>query len=102
MGWVSSINLLPSSASNTLDVNSFSGRYQWWIWGLCGFGYFLDLMWAQAFGLILTQIIPEFGLYGDRAVQAGNLSTSFSAGLTAGAFVWGVLVDVVGRYSGAR
>ena len=27
------------------------GRYQKAVWLLCGFGYLLDLMWAQAFGL---------------------------------------------------
>jgi hypothetical protein len=37
------------------------GKYQWWIWGLCGFGYLLDLLWAQAFGLILSPIQQEFG-----------------------------------------
>lgn len=36
------------------------GKYQWWIWGLCGFGYLLDLMWAQAFGLILQPLEQEF------------------------------------------
>ena len=37
------------------------GRYQWWTWGLCGFGYFLDLMWAQAFGLIVKPMQFELG-----------------------------------------
>ena len=37
------------------------GKYQWWIWGLCGFGYFLDLMWAQAFGLVVTPMQLELG-----------------------------------------
>ena len=37
------------------------GRYQWCIFGLCGFGYLLDLMWAQAFGLILSPLEQEFG-----------------------------------------
>lgn len=37
------------------------GRYQWCIFGLCGFGYLLDLMWAQAFGLILGPLQQEFG-----------------------------------------
>lgn len=27
----------------------------------------------------------------------GDLSSSFNAGLCAGAFVWGVLIDVIGR-----
>lgn len=58
------------------------GRYQWMIFFLCGFGYFLDLLWAQAFGLILASVQQEFG-FSD--AQSGNLGTSFSAGLTAGA-----------------
>jgi MFS family permease len=70
------------------------GRYQWSLWALCGFGYLIDLMWAQAFGLVLSPMQQEFG-FDDG--QSGNLSTAFSAGLTAGAFVWGVLVDVIGR-----
>lgn len=69
------------------------GRYQWCIWFLCGFGYLLDLLWAQAFGLVLSPIQQEFGFDND---QSGNISVAFSAGLTAGAFVWGFLVDIVG------
>jgi len=30
--------------------------------------------------------------------QSGNISTAFSAGLTAGAFFWGALSDVVGMF----
>lgn len=71
------------------------GKYQWMIFFLCGFGYFLDLLWAQAFGLILASIQQEFG-FSD--IDSGNLSTSFSAGLTAGAAFWGILVDIIGRY----
>jgi MFS family permease len=70
------------------------GRYQWSIWVLCGAGYMIDLMWAQAFGLVLSPIQQELGFGAD---QTGKLSTAFSIGLTAGAFVWGVLVDVIGR-----
>lgn len=62
---------------------------------LCGFGYFLDLLWAQAFGLVVTPMQYEFG-FSD--IQFGNIFTSFSAGLAAGAFVWGILVDIIGRY----
>jgi MFS family permease len=70
------------------------GRYQWSIWALCGMGYMIDLMWAQAFGLVLSPIQQELGFGAD---QTGKLSTAFSIGLTAGAFCWGVLVDVIGR-----
>ena len=37
------------------------GRYQWSIWILCGFGYLIDLLWAQAFGLVLSPIEQERG-----------------------------------------
>ncbi|PNS19895.1 hypothetical protein CAC42_7862 [Sphaceloma murrayae] len=74
--------------------NNGMGKYQWYIWTLCGFGYLIDLLWAQAFGLVLSPLQQELGFGGD---QTGNISASFSAGLTAGAFVWGVLVDIIGR-----
>ncbi len=71
------------------------GRYQWCIFALCGFGYLLDLLWAQAFGLVASPLQQELG-FSD--AELGNIFSSFSAGLTAGAFIWGVLVDIVGRY----
>ncbi|KAF5675174.1 4-hydroxybenzoate transporter [Fusarium heterosporum] len=70
------------------------GKYQWYIWTLCGFGYLLDLLWAQAFGLVLGPLQQELGFGTD---ESGNISTSFNAGLTAGAFVWGFLADIIGR-----
>ncbi|KAL6161731.1 hypothetical protein ACJQWK_08433 [Exserohilum turcicum] len=70
------------------------GRYQWSIWALCGFGYMIDLMWAQAFGLVLSPMQQELGFGAD---ETGKLSTAFSIGLTGGALVWGILVDVIGR-----
>lgn len=42
------------------------GRYQWSIWVLCGFGYLIDLLWAQAFGLILGPVQQELGFPGNR------------------------------------
>lgn len=70
------------------------GKYQWYIFFLCGFGYLVDLLYAQAFGLVEPAMQHEFG-YGKK--ESGNIFSSFSAGLTAGAFVWGVLVDIIGR-----
>lgn len=43
-----------------MDANGM-GKYQWWIWSLCGFGFLLDLMWAQAFGLVLQPLKQELG-----------------------------------------
>ncbi|KAI9673533.1 MAG: hypothetical protein M1829_004040 [Trizodia sp. TS-e1964] len=70
------------------------GKYQWYIWALCGLGYMLDLLWAQALSLIASPMQQEFG-FSDS--EFGHVFTSFAAGLTAGAFIWGILVDIIGR-----
>lgn len=70
------------------------GRYQWFVWLLCGLGYLLDLLWAQAFGLVLGPLQQEMGFSGK---QSGDISVAFSAGLTVGAFFWGIMGDIIGR-----
>ncbi|KAL8670038.1 MAG: hypothetical protein Q9168_005399 [Polycauliona sp. 1 TL-2023] len=70
------------------------GKYQWSIFFLCGLGYFIDLLYAQAFGLVVPALAQEIGI--SKSAQ-GDLSSSFNAGLTAGAFVWGLLTDIIGR-----
>lgn len=43
-----------------VEIDKFGmGRYQICIWFLCGFGYFLDLAWAQGVGLIVTSVYQE-------------------------------------------
>jgi hypothetical protein len=43
-----------------VEIDKFGmGKYQIAIWFLCGFGYFLDLMWSQGVGLISTAIYQE-------------------------------------------
>jgi hypothetical protein len=59
--------------NHEMDRNGM-GRYQWYIWFLCGFGYLLDLLWAQAFGLVLSPLQQELGFASD---QSGNISVSF-------------------------
>ena len=46
-----------------LDAHGM-GKYQWYIFFLCGFGYLLDLLYAQAFGLVAPAIQQEFGFGG--------------------------------------
>jgi len=60
---------------------------------LCGFGYFLDLAWAQGVGLIASAIYQEMGVVGN----TGLIFTLANAGLAIGAFGFGFLVDVIGR-----
>jgi len=56
--------------NHEIDSNGM-GKYQWYIWFLCGFGYLLDLLWAQAFGLVLSPLEQELGFPPD---QSGNIS----------------------------
>lgn len=91
-------NLTPFEKKAALinaELDKFGmGRYQWCIWFLCGFGYFLDLAWSQGVGLIASAIYQEMG------VPPGHDGTIFAcanAGLAIGAFTFGILVDVIGR-----
>ena len=56
--------------------NNGMGRYQWYIWSLCGFGYLLDLLWAQAFGLVLSPLEQELGFAGNQSgyISVGTLA----------------------------
>ena len=70
------------------------GRYQLCIWFLCGFGYFLDLAWAQGVGLIASAVYQEMNVPDD---QTGVIWSCANAGLAVGALTFGVLVDIIGR-----
>lgn len=70
------------------------GKYQICIWFLCGFGYFLDLAWAQGVGVMASAIYQEMGV---PSTAYGNIWSCANAGLAVGAFGWGILVDIVGR-----
>lgn len=70
------------------------GRYQWCIWFLCGFGYFLDLAWAQGVGLIASAIYQEMDVPSKRY---GDIWSCANAGLAIGAFGFGMLIDIIGR-----
>ncbi|CAF9910653.1 MAG: hypothetical protein HETSPECPRED_010136 [Heterodermia speciosa] len=83
--------ILQSIKASRLPPNQ---SFQWCIFFLCGFGYLLDLMYAQAFGLVAPALQNELGFPDS---QYANIFSSFNAGLCAGAFVWGVLVDIIGR-----
>lgn len=63
------------------------GRYQICIWFLCGFGYFLDLAWAQGVGLIATAVYQEMNVPDKRTADIWSCA---NAGLALGAFSWGL------------
>ena len=53
------------------ELNSHGmGKYQWCIFFLCGFGYLVDLLYAQAFGLVEPAIQQEFGFGGTAIVTS--------------------------------
>lgn len=70
------------------------GRYQICIWFLCGFGYFLDLAWAQGVGLISTSIYQEMNV---APADQGTIFSIANAGLAIGALGFGLSVDIIGR-----
>lgn len=70
------------------------GRYQICIWFLCGFGYFLDLAWAQGVGLISTAIYQEMDV---KPADQGTIFSIANAGLAIGALGFGLSVDIIGR-----
>ncbi|KAI5458320.1 sugar transporter-like protein [Mariannaea sp. PMI_226] len=76
-----------------LDKFGF-GRYQQCIWMLCGFGYFLDLAWAQGVGLMATAVFQEMNVPADKQ---GLIFTCANAGLAIGAFTFGIVTDIIGR-----
>jgi hypothetical protein len=67
------------------------GRYQLCIWFLCGFGYFLDLAWAQGVGLIASAIYQEMDV---SPKHYGDIFACSNAGLAVGALFWGIMVDM--------
>jgi len=78
-----------------LELDKFGlGRYQICIWFLCGFGYFLDLAWAQGVGLIASSIYQEMDVPDN---QTGNIFAIANAGLAIGALGFGLAVDIIGR-----
>ncbi|KAG9959781.1 sugar transporter-like protein, partial [Aureobasidium melanogenum] len=91
-------NLTPfekKAALMNAELDKFGmGRYQWCIWFLCGFGYFLDLAWSQGVGLIASAIYQEMNVSPN---HQGTIFSCANAGLAVGAFTFGILVDVIGR-----
>lgn len=78
-----------------VELDNFGlGRYQICIWLLCGFGYFLDLAWAQGVGLIASAVYQEMDV---PPARQGDIFALANAGLAVGALSFGILVDIIGR-----
>lgn len=78
-----------------IELDKFGlGKYQICIWFLCGFGYFLDLAWAQGVGLISSAIYQEMNV---ADADTGAIFAIANAGLAIGALTFGLMVDIIGR-----
>ncbi|KAH7100322.1 MFS general substrate transporter [Auriculariales sp. MPI-PUGE-AT-0066] len=67
------------------------GRYQWFLFVVCGFGWLADNLWPIVTGLILAPVVQEFHQKGPFLKLAQNV------GLLLGAVGWGVGSDIWGR-----
>lgn len=70
------------------------GRYQWWVFVFCGFGWMADNLWLQTTALTLPSLSQEFGVSGNLVRYT---TMSLFVGLCLGASFWGVASDVIGR-----
>ncbi|KIY52391.1 MFS general substrate transporter [Fistulina hepatica ATCC 64428] len=67
------------------------GRYQWYLFVVTGFGWFVDNLYPIVISLILDPVVNEFHF------QGPFLSLGQSIGLLLGAAFWGVGADIWGR-----
>jgi len=67
------------------------GKYQWMLFVVAGFGWFVDNLWPVVTGLILAPVINEFNFEGPILKLGQNI------GLLIGAVFWGVGSDIWGR-----
>ncbi|KAI1610283.1 MFS general substrate transporter [Exophiala viscosa] len=68
------------------------GKYQWALFGLCGYGWLCDQLWQTTISDALTQVALEFN-----PKHSAFLSLALIAGLVVGASFWGLGCDLIGR-----
>ena len=68
------------------------GRFQWALFALSGFGWFVDNIWLQGVAIILPAVKREFG-----EKDISWMTFALYVGLIIGAAGWGILADVIGR-----
>ncbi|TGO30890.1 hypothetical protein BPAE_0003g01760 [Botrytis paeoniae] len=70
------------------------GKYQWYLFVLCGMGWAADNLWLQGVALILPTSSVVYGV-SDQHVRYATLV--LNVGLSLGAFGWGFGSDKIGR-----
>ncbi|KAF7900165.1 hypothetical protein BELL_0575g00080 [Botrytis elliptica] len=73
------------------------GKYQWYLFVLCGMGWAADNLWLQGVALILPTSSVVYGV-SDQHVRYATLF--LNVGLSLGAFGWGFGSDKIGRRLG--
>ncbi|EXJ79431.1 hypothetical protein A1O3_08933 [Capronia epimyces CBS 606.96] len=68
------------------------GKYQWALFGLCGYGWLCDQLWQTTISDALAQVAIEF-----TPQHSAFLSLALIAGLVVGASFWGLGCDLIGR-----
>ncbi|KIW50104.1 hypothetical protein PV05_11724 [Exophiala xenobiotica] len=69
-----------------------TGKYQWALFGLCGYGWLCDQLWQTTVSDALAQVAVEFA-----PKHSAFLSLALIAGLVVGASFWGLGCDLIGR-----
>ena len=81
--------------SQAIDEIGF-GRYQYGLFFVAGFGWFADNAWPIATSLILTRLNEVDGVH-HPPNRAPLLTLAQNLGLLAGAMVWSLSSDIIGR-----
>ncbi|PWN96524.1 MFS general substrate transporter [Tilletiopsis washingtonensis] len=79
--------------NRVMDEHIGMGKFQWQLFLLSGFGWFVDNMWLQGVAIILPRVRAEFG----SSTPVSWMTFGLYVGLIIGAAGWGVLADIIGR-----
>lgn len=73
------------------------GRYQTGIFIVAGFGWFADNAWPIVTSLMWPRLIEVDGAHPPRSFQGPFITLAQNLGLLAGAVVWSLSLDIIGR-----
>ncbi|KAJ4252385.1 hypothetical protein NW762_010983 [Fusarium torreyae] len=77
---------------NQAIVDIGMGSFQWKIFAMTGFGWFVDNFWMQAITIISPPVRDEFAVK-----RIAFLTLAKYAGLVVGSSVWPMTADIIGR-----
>ncbi|CAN3376903.1 hypothetical protein DIRU0_E40426 [Diutina rugosa] len=73
------------------------GRYQWGIFIVAGFGWFADNAWPIVTSSMWPRLIEVDGAHPPKSFQGPFITLAQNLGLLAGAIVWSLSSDIIGR-----